>query len=160
MSPTHTVQLYDTDAALLKSIKHFITDGDAIVIIARPHIRHTLKRAFPSQKNMVLLDAQETLSLFMEKGLPHQQKFENAVGMIMRDLSQKHINVKAFGEMVALLWEEGNSAGALMLEEMWNELQKKCAFSLHCAYPLKAINGDHQTKQVLYMCKCHTSIID
>ena len=30
----------------------------------------------------------------------------------------------AFGEMVALLWAEGNHAAAIRLEELWNDLQK------------------------------------
>ncbi len=47
--------------------------------------------------------------------------------------------------MVALLWEEGNQAGAIHLEELWNDLARTHSFSLFCAYPMhgfgKAAHG-------------------
>jgi len=34
-----------------------------------------------------------------------------------------------FGEMVAILWSEGNKVGALELERLWNDVLKDHAFA-------------------------------
>jgi hypothetical protein len=43
--------------------------------------------------------------------------------------------VRVFGEMVALLWADGDRNGALVLEGLWNELTRRLSFPLLCAYP-------------------------
>ena len=47
----------------------------------------------------------------------------------------------AFGEMVALLAAEGSHAAAVLLESLWNDLQRVHTFSLFCGYPLDAFDG-------------------
>lgn len=56
--------------------------------------------------------------------------------------------VRAYGEMVALLWDEGNATGALRLEELWDELQRETEFSLLCAYPEDALGGEADCARV------------
>ena len=46
------------------------------------------------------------------------------------------------GEMVSVLWEQGNKTGALALERLWNELPNERAFHLHCAYPRAIFSQD------------------
>lgn len=45
--------------------------------------------------------------------------------------------VVAFGQMIALLWAEGQCDAVLRVEKLWNELAKKRSSSLHCAYPMQ-----------------------
>jgi hypothetical protein len=45
--------------------------------------------------------------------------------------------LRIFGEMVAVLWNDGKHDAALSLEELWNDLREEHDFSLFCAYPLK-----------------------
>jgi anti-sigma regulatory factor (Ser/Thr protein kinase) len=47
--------------------------------------------------------------------------------------------VRAFGEMVALLWGAGNVKAAMALESLWNDLAASRQFSLLCAYPTSAL---------------------
>src|SRR5438552_269564 len=42
--------------------------------------------------------------------------------------------VRAYGEMVDLLWQIGDVASAIDLEARWNELSTTKRFSLLCAY--------------------------
>jgi hypothetical protein len=54
-------------------------------------------------------------------------------------LARVGTGVRAFGEMVTVLWEEGNAVGAVELEMMGTELGREIAkisrLTLLCAYP-------------------------
>ena len=57
------------------------------------------------------------------------------IGSIVREAAQRERPVVAFGEMVALLWEAGDVAGAIELEKLCNELCARVeTFSLVCGY--------------------------
>jgi PAS domain S-box-containing protein len=82
----------------------------------------------------------------MVDGLPDPQRFLEIIGSIIRQAGERRLRVRAFGEMVALLWEEGNQAGAIHLEELWNDLARIHSFSLFCAYPMHGFgNAAHGT---------------
>ena len=66
--------------------------------------------------------------------------------------------MRAFGEMVALLWELGDVAGALELEERWNRLQDEMPFELLCAYPTSAL-GDARLGDVSDICAAHSGVL-
>ena len=89
----------------------------------------------------IALDATEVLSKFMADGRPDRLRFAETVGDIITRASatsrDQNRRVVAFGEMVALLWAEGQAEAAIELEKLWNELAKTYSFSLHCAYPMQ-----------------------
>jgi hypothetical protein len=62
--------------------------------------------------------------------------------------------VSIFGEMVALLCEADNAAGAIALEELWNELADRYSFSLFCAYPIELF-GAGSVGTVFSICEQH-----
>ncbi|MDP9275804.1 MAG: MEDS domain-containing protein [Chloroflexota bacterium] len=53
--------------------------------------------------------------------------------------------MRVFGEMVALLWAEGDRNGALVLEELWNDLTRRLSFPLLCAYPASFFSTDAES---------------
>jgi len=62
-----------------------------------------------------------------------------------------------FGEMVAVLWDEGNRVGALALEHLWNDLLNNQAFHLHCAYPRTLFAGDEAG--LFNICESHSQVV-
>ena len=50
------------------------------------------------------LDAAETLSQFMIDGMPEPGRFHTVLGGVIASVTDGRPRVKAFGEMVALLW--------------------------------------------------------
>jgi PAS domain S-box-containing protein len=68
-------------------------------------------------------------------------------------------SVRAFGEMVALLWAEGNSEAAIQLEELWNQLSRTYAFSLLCAYPMSNFNGAADADAFGKVCHAHSKVL-
>jgi hypothetical protein len=44
--------------------------------------------------------------------------------------------IRAYGEMVDLLWKDGCEATAIRLETLWNQLARTCDFELLCGYSI------------------------
>src|SRR5262249_47449461 len=67
--------------------------------------------------------------------------------------------VRVFGEMVALLWEEGDVRGALALESAWNDLADRHAFALFCAYPRSSLDTPGDLVAFKRMCDRHSALV-
>ena len=84
------------------------------------------------QARYVPLDAAETLEKFMLDGMPDAALFTEIIGGVLGQAAAaaegKNPRVAAFGEMVALLWAEGNAQAAVRLEQLWNELARTFPF--------------------------------
>src|SRR5205807_4393941 len=90
---------------------------------------------------LVMLDAAATLEAFMPDGRADRDAFREVIGTVVRRASEVGTAVRAYGEMVAVLWERGDVHGAIELERLWNELQEELEFSLLCAYPSQPASG-------------------
>jgi signal transduction histidine kinase len=169
----HFAQFYQSDTFLLNSIAGYVaaglTSGDGIIIIATPSHRHGLEALLlqngidvagaRSQGLYIDLDAAAVLQRFMVHGAPDLNLFNQAVSELFEPARNRSNRLRVFGEMVALLWREGNQTAAIRLERLWNELQTKYSFSLFCAYPLSCFQSDAQTKPLKDVCATHTRII-
>jgi signal transduction histidine kinase/ActR/RegA family two-component response regulator len=169
----HFVQFYEADAFLLDSLSGYVgtalSAGEAAVVIATKARREGLEARLREQGldvaaasasgQYVSLDAAETLSKFMVDGVPEPKRFTEAVGSILLSATDGRARVRAFGEMVALLWAEGNYAAAIRLEELWNNLQHTHSFSLFCAYPMNGFGGEEFAGQLGNVCAGHSRVI-
>ena len=61
--------------------------------------------------------------------------------------------------MVALLWDDGNVAAALELEDLWNDLAATRAFVLLCAYPMRAFEDPASAAAFKRICDQHSAVI-
>jgi hypothetical protein len=135
----HAVEFYNSEDVLIDHLEEYVSEGrrrgeTTIIVATAAHRRALSWRFVDGEDAFVGLDAAATLRLFMVKGRPHPALFEESVGSVVRALAVK--GVRAYGEMVALLWAEGNAVAVLELEQLWNELQKQTSFPLLCAYPM------------------------
>lgn len=83
----------------------------------------------------ISLDASETLRRFMIDGWPDEAMFQELISELLGRARKDNRKVRAFGEMVALMWADGHCDATLRLEEMWARLCQHDSFSLFCAYP-------------------------
>jgi hypothetical protein len=105
------------------------------------------------------LDAQQTLDKFMVDGWPDEKLFFQNISTILKEARQKGRRIRAFGEMVALLWAQGLNGATVQLEHLWNELASQEDFSLFCAYPKSGFTAD--LKDGLHeICCTHSRVID
>jgi PAS domain S-box-containing protein len=169
----HFVQFYDEDSFLLKSVSGFVgagfRQGEAAIVIATGPHRESLEQllradgfdpaALKAEGTFYPLDAAETLAKFMLDGMPDRRLFMQVVGGLVARVTAKGRPLRAFGEMVALLWAEGNGEAAIRLEEFWNELGQEHCFSLFCAYPLGEFRDEANGQPFVHICKAHTRVI-
>ncbi len=171
--PEHFVQFYESDSFLLDSLTGFIGAGlcenDACIVVAtKPHRDALDERlqacgidvdAAKATGQFISLDAAETLAKFTIDGSPDHATFRSEVGSLIAGAAETRSNVRVFGEMVALLWADGNSSAALNLEELWNDLHKDRPFSLFCAYPMEGFGGDSRDTGLSNVCTSHGRVI-
>lgn len=158
--PTHTVQFYDNEAYLLDSLTEYVhaglLAGEACLIIATPvhitqlgsrlHDRGLDSASYAKHGLYKALDAQATLDAFMAGGMPDQAKFQAVIGSAIAETAGRAIPTRAYGEMVALLWEAGNLAAVIRLEELWNEFVSSYPVALLCGYSMATFDeAEHET---------------
>jgi PAS domain S-box-containing protein len=169
----HFVQFYESDRYLADSVGGFIGEGleaggGGIVIASRPHRTAILKRlkargldvaGLRKRGRLVVLDAADTLAELMADGSPDPERFAREVGTVVARMARGRRRVRAFGEMVALLWAAGNRAAAIRLEELWSDLGRTHSFALYCAYPLTGVGHSDLGESFADVCGCHTRVL-
>jgi hypothetical protein len=169
----HSVHFYDRTSSLIERVCEYVRDGfredDAAIIIVTPEHLASIDACLAARGfdvnvlrksgQYVSLDAPQTLDLFMVKGRPDRERFSEVVGGQLLRMHATHTRVRAFGEMVALLWAAGNSRAALELEELWNELLGHHPFSLLCAYPLDGLGKPASLQTVVDIAVLHGKVI-
>lgn len=159
----HFVQLYQDSAPLAEAVAEYIgtglARGEAAIVIARPEHRAAFLEKLENSERLRLLDAQETLERFMVNGMPRWTSFHEVVGGLIADLRLQYPAVRAYGEMVDVLWQRGEREAAIRLEEYWNELGRLQAFSLFCAYRMDPLDATAYGGPLESVCKVHTHVI-
>jgi len=65
--------------------------------------------------------------------------------------------VRAFGEMVAILWAQGHAAATVRLEHLWSKLCENERLPLFCAYPRAGFTTD-QASGLRDLCAAHSRV--
>jgi hypothetical protein len=169
----HFVQLYQDKSFLADAVAEYVgaglREGEAAVVIAMPAHTQMFLRAlesqglFPQQAirrgQLRLLDAKETLAQFMTHGSCDWQAFHQVCGGVIAEMRLQYPTVRAYGEMVDVLWQDGMRDEALKLEEFWHRLGKLQTFSLLCAYQIDNLDSNAYGGALECVCKAHTHLI-
>jgi signal transduction histidine kinase len=175
-SREHVAQFYSKDTYLIDTLSGIIGPalgaGNSAIIVATHTHRQALGRSLKSrgldlanitkQGRYIALDAADTLAEFMVDGTPDRARFANVIGGLVEGAKSKSQRSgrgpTVFGEMVALLWEGGNTLAALQLEQLWNELAREHSFALYCGYPIKGFKGEEDSETFLKICREHSEV--
>jgi len=169
----HIVQVYQDETFLVATVTHFIMaglqNGEAIIVVATRSHREAFISALEAQgtyttsaKNqgqIRFFDAESVLSTFMVGATPEWEVFEKFIGSIIQDAHLKYKAVRAYGEMVNVLWQKGRLDAAIRVEEYWNRLAELEDFSLLCTYFLDPLSPDAYDGSLERICACHTHLI-
>ncbi len=167
----HAVYFYEDAASLSHTVARFIGAGlianQSAVLIATPSHRAAILEQLIAmavepqeridQGELVMLDADEALSRFMVEAMPNTQRFEDTMKTVMDPFARSgRRTVRAYGEMVDLLWQNDQQAAAISLENLWTQFiaTRKC--SLLCGYSFEAVGeGTGFTK----ICSEHSHVV-
>ncbi|MDA0160625.1 MEDS domain-containing protein [Solirubrobacter ginsenosidimutans] len=169
----HVVQFYVRDAELVEGAGGYLSQGVfagavGIVIATEAH-----RAAFEAHLRsagvdvaaerdvgtLVWLDAATMLARFMHEGAVDRDAFFEVVGSVVHSAAATRRPVRAYGEMVALLWDAGNVIAAIDLETLWNELGTRVPFSLYCAYRRTSVVGHEHADALKRVCHLHSAVV-
>ena len=169
----HAVQFYGDEAELFKTIGTFLSEGlvagQPAIVIATPDHTSAIQDVLGAHLidisrarhlgDLVILDAEDTLGTFMHNGMPNQILFQRHVGALMEQTvrGRGRTPLRAYGEMVDVLWRRGQADAAIRLEVLWNDLATMYSFSLLCGYAIGSFYKE--SSRIEEVCHEHTHVI-
>jgi hypothetical protein len=172
----HVVQLYGEDnQPLAKNVSRYLAEGmrrlDGLLVIAIPEHAQVIARHLAQDDaratleaeragRLVFLDARTTLDRILVNGWPDEALFDAVISEAMREVRARSGSgrVRAFGEMVGLLWSESRSEEAELLEALWNALLAGSDYSLYCAYRIDLFGEDVDKAALSSIVAAHTHL--
>jgi len=149
----HVVQFYGHDRELAGRVSDYLRgalgDGGVAIVIATPEHRSEFEArltqagadlaAARADGTYLTLDARETLGEILAGADPadaalDRATFDRVVGSVIRQAASSGRPVRAYGELVALLWDDGLVNAAAQLEALWDDLGRAQPFSLFRGY--------------------------
>jgi len=172
-SGEHVVHFYEHTAELVGAVAPYLVAaaraGEAAIVIATEAHRRALEveladggidLAQARASGMFLsLDAAATLASFTSAGRIDHDGFHEVIGGLVRRASGSRRMVRAYGEMVSLLWDAGDVLAAIELETLWNDIARELPFSLCCSYPAASLAGDARADALHQICHLHSAVL-
>ena len=167
----HFVQVYEDESRFIENLAGFaaagLAAGEAVIVIATAAHRSSLEASLAGLGHDIALardsggylslDAAHTLSRFMRDGWPDEILFASTIHDVLSQVSPGR-RVRAFGEMVALLWERGDHGATVRLEHLWDQFCHANALALFCAYPRIGATRDLDAS-LAEVCALHSRVV-
>jgi hypothetical protein len=171
----HIVQLYQDDEFYGEAISHFAAEGlvrgESIILVATgPHWENISRRlrgkGFDTDQlfrdgQLTLLDADATLPKFMAGKVPD--------GTIFKPLAKQTIakaraggkfpRVRWWGEMVNVLYVDGNTRGSHRLEEFFDQVAHEESIAIFCSFLMDKFDPRIYDEAFGNVCRTHSHII-
>ena len=170
----HVVHFYGADDELADSVGRYLADGirsgDGVLVVATaPH-----RLAFEARLEgygldagrerragrLLTVDASGLLGSFLADGRLDHDRFEAAASALIGRAAAGGRPVRIYAEMVTLLWDAGDVALAIELEDWWNKLGARLPFFLLCGYPADVLTGPGTAAPVRDVCQLHSAVAD
>jgi hypothetical protein len=170
----HYCQLHRNPDTLAEAVALFVGTGlrrgDGVVLLAEPEsierFWSQLARVdidpepYRGTGQLVVADADTVLRQIMSGDMPDWPEFQRVVGgLLQRVRDPQRSTVRAYGELVNVLWHRGNPDAAITLEEFWNELARLHPFSLFCGYVLDGLSAESYAGPVHDIGRTHTDVL-
>lgn len=167
----HVVQIYDSNAEFLDELATFVgrglSAGEGVIVIATQPTRYGLYarlkvagldlEATALDDQLITLDAVETLAGFMVGAWPDEALFTDSIARLLKRAGCDRRRIRAFGEMVALLWAQGQCGATVRLEYLWQRFCLDTNLSLLCAYPKSGFTTD-ASASLRQICEAHSHV--
>lgn len=176
MPSSHAVQFFSGDeASFLHHLGRYITEGldagEPVVVMTDDGRRDRLFAALDrlgsdpdigkEDGRLVVLNAEQVLAKIFLDGRIDPERFHAVIGRMMREVVSRSRSrrVRAYGDLVNLLWNAGRMAAALELERCWNDLQSQLPFDLYCGYHIDIFGDDFHPGRIDPLLCQHSDVI-
>jgi hypothetical protein len=171
----HIVQLYQDADFYGEAISHFAAEGlvrgESIILVATHpnwlNISHRLAgKGFDlpelfDRGQLTLLDADDTLPKFMNGGMPEGKIFKPLARETIERARRggKYPRVRWWGEMVNVLYVDGNGAGSNRLEEFFDQVAHEETIAIFCSFLMDKYDPRIYDEAFGNVCSTHSNVI-
>ncbi len=171
----HVVQLYQDQDFLNRAVCRFagaaLANGEGLILV--PTVRHWNAfrprliaegidvEAAQKRGQLTIVDADETLPRFMRGAMPDSPVFLGlAADVIARARGgNRYEKVRWWGEMVNILWERGDVAASMNLEDLFDQLAHKHDIAIFCSFLMDNFDGEIHTRMLPRLGENHSHLI-
>jgi hypothetical protein len=171
----HIVQLYQDQQFLNRAVCRFaagaIANGEGVILVPtaahweafRPRLEAegVDVKAAQDSGQLTVVDADETLPRFMKDAMPDAPVF---LGLAAEVISKargegRYPKVRWWGEMVNVLWEQGNVAASMSLEDQFDRLAKHHEIAIFCSFVMDNFNSEVHSRLLPRLGQNHSHLI-
>ena len=171
----HIVQLYQDQQFLNRAVCRFaaaaIANGEGVILVPtvahwdafRPRLESegVDVKAAESRGQLTIVDADNLLPTFMRDAMPDSPMFLGlAADVITRARGDGRFQkVRWWGEMVNLLWERGDVAASMALEDLFDQLAHQQNIAIFCSFLMDNFNGNVHAQMLPRLGENHSHLI-
>ena len=171
----HIVQLYQDQQFLNRAVCRFaaaaIGNGEGVILVPtiahwdafRPRLESegVDVRAAQKRGQLTIVDADDLLPTFLRDGMPDSPMF---LGLAANVISQargegRYPKVRWWGEMVNILWERGDVAASMNLEDLFDHLAHEQDIAIFCSFVMDNFDGDVHARMLPRLGQNHSHLI-
>jgi len=171
----HIVQLYQDQQFLNRAVCRFaagaIANGEGVILVPtaahwaafRPRLEAEGVDVNAAQSNgqLTVVDADELLPRFMKDSMPDAPVFLGLAADVIAKArgESRYPKVRWWGEMVNVLWEQGNVAASMNLEDQFDRLAKHHEIAIFCSFVMDNFSSDVQSRLLPRLGQNHSHLI-
>jgi hypothetical protein len=172
----HVVQLYRDEGVLRRAVVAWIAPslragGGAALLCTHAHateLRRELREAglgpevLERAGRLVFVDAREAMARFLVGDAVDAAAFKALGAEIfgkIRQASTPGREIRAWGEIVDVLWKEERPETAMLLEALWNDVIVEQQIRLLCSYEVDNLDPESHAGTIRDMCGSHSLLV-
>jgi MEDS: MEthanogen/methylotroph, DcmR Sensory domain len=171
----HIVQLYQDQDFLNRAVCRFaaaaLANGEAVILVptlahwnafrSRLEAEGVDVKAVQGRGQLTVVDANELLPRFMREAMPDAPVFLGlAADVIARARGTgRYPKVRWWGEMVNVLWERGDVAASMNLEDLFDKLAHGHDIAIFCSFLMDNFNGEVHARMLPRLGENHSHLI-
>ena len=171
----HIVQLYQNAEFYSEAISHFAAEGlvrgESIIIVATApnweNISARLTRKgfdiadLNQRGQLTLINADDTLQQFVQNNMPDAGIFKRLAHATIEKARAdgKYSHVRWWGEMVNVLYVNGNGRGSTALEELFDEVAHEESIAIFCSFLMDKYDPNIYDGPFGDICRTHSNVI-
>jgi hypothetical protein len=171
----HIVQLYQDQQFLNRAVCRFaasaIANGEGVILVPtaahweafRPRLEAEGVDIDASQSRgqLTVVDADELLPHFMRDAMPDAPVFLGLAGDVIAKArgEGRYPKVRWWGEMVNVLWERGDVAASMELEDQFDRLAHEHEIAIFCSFVMDNFDGEVHARMLPRLGQNHSHII-
>jgi hypothetical protein len=171
----HIVQLYQDEQFLNRAVCRFaasaLANGEGVILVPtaahwqafRPRLeaQGVEIEAVQDSGQLTVVDAEQLLPEFMRDAMPDAPVFLGLASDVIakaRD-NGKYPRVRWWGEMVNVLWERGDVAASMALEDQFDQLAHAHEIAIFCSFVMDNFNGEVHSRMLPRLGQNHSHLI-